>query len=65
MSVIVFLIIAGGTVAAVFLAGFVWAVRTGQFDDTVSPPIRMLLDDPGSVAPAPERRGTSHVESRS
>jgi len=47
MSVIVLLIVAGGTVAAGFLAAFVWAVRSGQFDDTCTPAIRMLLDDGG------------------
>ena len=31
MSVIVLLIVAGGAVAAAFLAAFVWAVRAGQF----------------------------------
>jgi cbb3-type cytochrome oxidase maturation protein len=43
--VIVFLIAAGGTVAAGFLAAFVWAVRSGQYDDTATPPIRILFDD--------------------
>jgi cbb3-type cytochrome oxidase maturation protein len=46
MSVIILLIIAGGVVAAGFLAAFVWAVRSGQFDDTTTPPIRVLLDEP-------------------
>jgi cbb3-type cytochrome oxidase maturation protein len=45
MSVIVLLIVAGGVVAAGFLAAFVWAVRSGQFDDTTSPPVRILGDD--------------------
>ena len=45
MSVIVLLIVAGGLVAAGFLLAFVWAVRTGQFDDTHTPAVRMLLDD--------------------
>ena len=45
MSVIVLLIFAGGLVAAGFLGAFVWAVRTGQFDDTASPPIRVVFDD--------------------
>lgn len=65
MSVIVFLVLAGGVVAAAFLAGFVWAVRTGQFDDTVSPPIRMLLEEPGSPGGERQVRGASHVQSRS
>ncbi len=45
MSVIVLLIVAGGAVAGGFLGAFVWAVRTGQFDDTCTPAIRMLFDD--------------------
>lgn len=51
MSVIILLIVAGGTVAAAFLAAFVWAVRSGQFDDTTTPPIRILLDEPMNEAP--------------
>lgn len=45
MSVIVLLIIAGGVVAGGFLCAFAWAVRSGQFDDTTSPPLRVLFDD--------------------
>jgi cbb3-type cytochrome oxidase maturation protein len=55
MSVIVLLIVAGGTVAAGFLAAFVWAVRSGQFDDTCTPAIRVLLEDRGRPPrPAPD-----------
>ena len=46
MSVIVLLLAAGGAVAGCFLCAFLWAVRTGQFDDTATPAIRLLLDDP-------------------
>lgn len=45
MSVIVLLIVAGGTVAAGFLAAFAWAVRSGQYDDTCTPAVRVLLDE--------------------
>lgn len=45
MSVLVLLIAAGGIVAGGFLVAFIWAVRTGQFDDTTTPPIRILLDE--------------------
>jgi len=51
MNVIILLIVAGGAVAAGFLAAFVWAVRSGQFDDTTTPPIRMLLDEHLKTAP--------------
>jgi cbb3-type cytochrome oxidase maturation protein len=45
MSVIALLIAAGGLVAGGFLLAFVWAVRTGQFDDMTTPGVRVLLDD--------------------
>jgi cbb3-type cytochrome oxidase maturation protein len=44
VTVLILLIAAGGTVATGFLIAFVWAVRSGQFDDTGTPPVRMLLD---------------------
>lgn len=47
MSVIVLLIAAGGVVAASFLAAFAWAVKTGQFDDTTTPAVRMLHEPEG------------------
>ncbi|NQU53937.1 MAG: cbb3-type cytochrome oxidase assembly protein CcoS [Bacteroidetes bacterium] len=31
--------------ALIFLGAFIWAVRTGQFDDNETPSIRMLFDD--------------------
>ena len=45
MSVIIFLIIIGIVVAGGFLFGFIWAVKSGQYDDTESPAVRMLFDD--------------------
>ncbi len=45
MSVIVILIIFSVLVAAGFLVAFIWAVRSGQYDDTESPAVRMLFDD--------------------
>jgi cbb3-type cytochrome oxidase maturation protein len=63
MSVIVLLIVAGGAVAAGFLGAFVWAVRSGQFDDTCTPAVRMLLDDNGDGAAVPrERRAVARAE---
>jgi cbb3-type cytochrome oxidase maturation protein len=65
MSVIILLIAAGGMVASGFLAAFVWAVRSGQFDDTCTPAVRVLFDvtdprpripDPGSRTPDPGSR---------
>ena len=45
MSVVIFLIILGILVAGGFLVGFIWAVKSGQYDDTESPAIRMLFDE--------------------
>jgi cbb3-type cytochrome oxidase maturation protein len=45
MSVIIILILASLTVALLFLAGFVWAVRNGQYDDTLTPSMRVLAED--------------------
>jgi cbb3-type cytochrome oxidase maturation protein len=58
MSVIVLLIAAGGTVAAGFLAAFAWAVSAGQFDDTCTPAVRMLLDE----RPVSIKEGTVNVD---
>jgi cbb3-type cytochrome oxidase maturation protein len=45
MSAIIILLIASISVAAIFLAAFIWSVRNGQFDDDFSPPRRMLFDN--------------------
>jgi len=45
MSVLLVLIAVSMLVAAAFLAAFLWAVRSGQFDDRHTPSIRMLFDD--------------------
>jgi len=45
MSVIVVLIGFSILVAAGFLLAFLWAVRSGQYDDDVSPSVRMLFDN--------------------
>lgn len=31
--------------ALIFLGAFIWAVRTGQFDDNETPSMRVLFDD--------------------
>ena len=44
MSVIIILLLASISVAALFLVAFLWSVKTGQYNDELSPPLRMLLD---------------------
>lgn len=39
------MLIASITVAAIFLFAFIWSVKSGQFEDEISPPMRILFDD--------------------
>jgi len=64
MSVIVLLIAAGGVVAGGFLVAFAWALKTGQFDDTVSPAIRMLFEDAPRPSDGSPAEGAAHVHNR-
>lgn len=45
MSVILILLIASISVAALFLFAFLWGVKSGQFEDDYSPASRILFDD--------------------
>ena len=45
MTAIFFLIGASLLVALGFLIAFLWAVRTGQYDDTYTPSVRILFED--------------------
>ena len=44
MSVIVILISASLFVAICFLIAFLWAVKSGQYDDRYTPSLRILTD---------------------
>ena len=50
MGVIILLLFASITVAAIFLVAFIFSVKNGQFDDEESPPMRMLFDDKPPVS---------------
>lgn len=45
MEVIYLLIGFSLLVALIFLGLFIWAVKSGQFDDQYTPSIRMLFDE--------------------
>lgn len=45
MSVIIVLIITSIVVAVLFLLAFFWAVKSGQFDDTYGPSVRILFEE--------------------
>ncbi len=45
MGIIFLLILISLLVALGFLLAYLWATRTGQFDDDYTPSVRMLFDD--------------------
>jgi cbb3-type cytochrome oxidase maturation protein len=49
MSVLFILIGISIFVASVFLAAFLWSVRSGQYDDDYTPSVRMLFDDTKAI----------------
>lgn len=54
MIVIFLLIPLSIVIAAGFLAAFIWAVRSGQYEDTCTPAMRLLLEEPKLKKPDPE-----------
>ncbi len=54
MSVIFLLIPLSIVIAICFLAAFIWAVRSGQYEDTCTPSLRLLLEEKRSKAKPPE-----------
>ena len=46
MIVIFFLIPLSIVMASLFLIAFIWAVRSGQYEDTGTPSMRLLTEDP-------------------
>lgn len=44
MTIIILLITISLTIAIVFLVVFVWNIKSGQYDDTYTPSVRMLFD---------------------
>lgn len=45
MSIILLLILLSLIIAIGFLAAFLWAVRSGQYEDDYTPSIRILFED--------------------
>jgi cbb3-type cytochrome oxidase maturation protein len=45
MEIIILLIFISLVIAAGFLVSFLWNMKSGQYDDTYSPAVRMLFED--------------------
>ena len=58
MEIIFLLLPLALVIALIFLAAYVWAVRSGQFDDTTTPAYRILIEDapdkPGDIPGTPQ-----------
>lgn len=52
--IVIFLLIPLSIVIAVcFLAAFIWAVRSGQYEDTCTPSMRLLMEEKRSKGDKP------------
>lgn len=45
MLIVIVLISVSLTIALLFLGLFLWNMKSGQFDDTYTPSVRMLFED--------------------
>ncbi len=48
MGIIYLMLTVSFIIAILFLLGFFWATKNGQFDDDYTPSVRMLFDDEAS-----------------
>jgi cbb3-type cytochrome oxidase maturation protein len=57
MNVLLMLILVSLALAVMALIAFLWAANSGQFEDTSTPSMRVLTDDPAPAKPSnpPER----------
>ena len=53
MNILYILVPIALLLAAAGIGGFLWAVRHGQYDDTETPALRVLLEDENATPTAP------------
>lgn len=61
MGIIYLMIIVSLVIAIFFLASFIWATKTGQFDDDYTPSVRILFDDEIKSKSNTETDGSTEV----
>ena len=61
MDILYFLIPLSVLLVAIIVAAFLWAIRSGQFDDLEGPAHRILLDDDEQDGPSPEESAPRQV----
>ncbi|NQX91607.1 MAG: cbb3-type cytochrome oxidase assembly protein CcoS [Flavobacteriales bacterium] len=45
MEVLFIMVVVSLCLALLFLGAFIWSFKDGQFDDSISPAIRVIMDD--------------------
>lgn len=64
MTIIILLIGISLTIAVVFLLIFYWSLKSGQFDDSYTPSVRMLFDGkPGKAESKGEKKASRENKS--
>lgn len=61
MNVILILIPVSLVLAAGFLAAFFWAVRSGQYEDTCTPSLRILAEEDASIRERGEQKAVTEI----
>lgn len=51
MLIVIVLISVSLTIALLFLGLFLWNMKSGQYDDTYTPSVRMLFDNKSEAQP--------------
>ncbi|MFN0730122.1 cbb3-type cytochrome oxidase assembly protein CcoS [Polaribacter gochangensis] len=59
MSVIYLLLTLSILVAIIFFIAFIYSVKSGQYDDSYTPSVRMLFDDELVKTPTPKKKLTN------
>lgn len=62
MGMIYIMLVVSLVVALFFLVSFIWATKTGQYDDDYTPSVRILFDDePSNSNQNSQNNGTTEV----
>jgi len=62
VNIMILLLAASLLLGLGFLFAFIWAVRSGQFDDTTTPSMRMFYDDEKTEPLKATRTGSNKEE---
>jgi cbb3-type cytochrome oxidase maturation protein len=60
MGIIVILILISLSIAVLFLGIFYWSMKTGQYDDTYTPSVRILFDDKKKDSKQKDKSAATH-----